>query len=208
MSFCINWFRVMEILMTEYIDAQIKESLSVLASVYNNKTLLANLYSSANACISAIQNGHKILLAGNGGSASDAQHIAAEFVCRFACDRIGLPAIALTTDSSILTSLGNDYGFEYIFSRQIEALGRKSDVFIAYSTSGKSENIINALRVAKKLDLICIGLTGSSFGPMNGLCDHCMEVPSLHTAKIQEVHALFGHILCGLVESSILKKES
>ena len=194
--------------MSGYIEAQIKESLNVLASVYDNKSLLANLDASANACISAIQNGHKILLAGNGGSAADAQHIAAEFVCRFAFDRIALPAIALTTDSSILTSIGNDYGFEYIFSRQIEALGRKGDVFIAYSTSGKSENIINALRVAKKLDLICIGLTGSSFGPMNGLCDHCMEVPSLHTAKIQEVHALFGHILCGLVESSILKKES
>lgn len=193
--------------MSGYIEAQIKESLNVLGSVYDNKSLLANLDASANACVSAIQSGHKILLAGNGGSAADAQHIAAEFVCRFACDRIALPAIALTTDSSILTSIGNDYGFEYIFSRQIEALGRKSDVFIAYSTSGKSENIINALRVARKLDLICIGLTGSSYGPMNGLCDHCMEVPSLHTAKIQEVHALFGHILCGLVESSILKNE-
>jgi D-sedoheptulose 7-phosphate isomerase len=152
-----------------------------------------------------MKQGGKILLAGNGGSAADAQHIAGEFVSRFAFDRPGLPAIALTTDSSILTAIGNDYGYEKLFARQVQALGQKGDVFIAYSTSGKSPNILFALQEARARGLVCVGLTGNLGGPMSEICDHLLEVPSPDTPKIQEGHLVLGHILCGLVENEIFK---
>jgi D-sedoheptulose 7-phosphate isomerase len=144
-------------------------------------------------------------LAGNGGSAADAQHIAGEFVSRFAFDRPGLPAVALTTDSSILTAIGNDYGYEKLFARQVQALGQKGDVFIAYSTSGKSPNILLALEEARSRGLVCVGLTGNRGGPMGEICHHLLEVPSSDTPKIQEGHLVLGHILCGLVENAIFK---
>jgi D-sedoheptulose 7-phosphate isomerase len=149
--------------------------------------------------------GNKIMLAGNGGSAADAQHIAGEFVSRFAFDRPGLPAIALTTDTSILTAIGNDYGYEKLFERQVQAHAQKGDVLIAYSTSGNSKNIINALREAKVRGVVCIGLSGNRGGSMKELCDHYLSVPSADTPKIQEGHAVLGHILCGLVENAIFK---
>jgi D-sedoheptulose 7-phosphate isomerase len=145
------------------------------------------------------------LLAGNGGSAADAQHIAGEFVSRFAFDRPGLPAIALTTDTSILTAIGNDYGYEKLFARQVQAHGQKGDVFIGYSTSGQSPNVLLALKEARLRGLICIGLTGNRGGPMRELCDYLLEVPSSDTPKIQEGHLVLGHILCGLVENAIFK---
>jgi len=154
-------------------------------------------------CIGCLRAGGKILLAGNGGSAADAQHIAGELVGRFAFDRPGLCAVALTTDTSILTAIGNDYGYERLFSRQVQALGRKGDIFIGYSTSGKSPNVLDAFRAARGLGLGCIGFTGNRESPMRELCDHVFEVPSPDTPRIQEGHLVLGHILCGLIEREL-----
>lgn len=171
----------------------------------SDSSLLARVEAAAQACIDCLQAGGKILLAGNGGSAADAQHIAGEFVSRFAFDRPGLPAMALTVDTSILTAIGNDYGYEKLFSRQIQAHGNKGDVFIGYSTSGKSPNILGAFDEARERGLISIGMTGNRGGSMCDICDHLLKVPSPDTPKIQEGHAVLGHILCGLAENAIFK---
>jgi D-sedoheptulose 7-phosphate isomerase len=192
-------------LMQNYISQQITEAQRVMAAMLTQAPLLETLEVAAQACIACLQNGGKLLLAGNGGSAADAQHIAGEFVSRFAFDRPGLPALALTTDTSILTAIGNDYGYEKLFARQVQAHGQKGDVFIGYSTSGQSPNVLLALKEARLRGLICIGLTGNRGGPMRALCDHLLEVPSSDTPKIQEGHLVLGHILCGLVENAIFK---
>jgi D-sedoheptulose 7-phosphate isomerase len=150
----------------------------------------------AQAVQRALQHGGKILLFGNGGSAADAQHIAAELVGRFARERDPLPAIALTTNTSVLTALGNDYGFEQIFARQVRALGRRADVAIAISTSGRSPNVIEGARAAGKLGLVTIGLTGGGGGPLARMVDVALVVPSTNIARIQECHITLGHILC------------
>jgi D-sedoheptulose 7-phosphate isomerase len=189
----------------DYIAAQIEESQSVMSAMLANKNIYAAMEAAVDACVNCLQNGGKILLAGNGGSAADAQHIAGELVSRFAFDRPGLPAIALTTDTSILTAIGNDYGYEKLFARQVQAHGNKGDIFIGYTTSGKSPNILHAFEEARSHGLGCIGLTGNRGGPMRGLCDYLLEVPSCDTPKIQEGHLVLGHILCGLVENAIFK---
>ena len=143
------------------------------------------------------------MLAGNGGSAADSQHIAAEFTNRFNIDRAGLPAIALTTDSSVLTSIGNDYSFDKIFSKQVCALGNAADVFIAFSTSGNSANIIEALKECKLRGIKTIGFTGLSDGIMKEYCDILITVPSSETPRIQEIHILLAHIICGMVEEAM-----
>ena len=194
--------------MKHYISAQINEAQRVMSAMLADDILISIVQAAANACITSLQQGGKILLAGNGGSAADAQHIAGEFVSRFAFDRPGLPAIALTTDSSILTSIGNDYGYEKLFSRQIQAHGNKGDIFIGYSTSGMSPNIIRAFEESRARGLICIGLTGNRGGLMQSLCDYLIEIPSDDTPKIQEGHLVIGHILCGLVECTIFKVPS
>ncbi len=194
--------------MKNYIVSQISETKHLMSQMVSDEELIANIEDAAHTCIQAIINGNKILLAGNGGSAADAQHIAGEFVSRFAFDRPGLSAIALTTDTSIMTAIGNDYGYENLFARQVQAHARKGDVFIAYSTSGKSPNIINALKEAKNSGLKCIGMTGNRGGPMRELCEHYLSVPSSDTPKIQECHAVLGHILCGLVESKLFKAKN
>ena len=148
-----------------------------------------------------INRGGKILLMGNGGSAADSQHIAAEIVGRFKKERRGLAAIALTTDTSIITSVGNDYGYDYIFARQIEALCRPEDVVIGITTSGNSKNVVAAIEEANKLGATTIGLTGSSGGKMNELCKYNLVMPSNETARIQEAHIFVGHSLCDLLES-------
>lgn len=192
-------------MMKHYISAQINEAQQVMSAMLADVSLISIVQAAANACITSFQQGGKILLAGNGGSAADAQHIAGEFVSRFAFDRPGLPAIALTTDSSILTSIGNDYGYEKLFSRQVQAHGNKGDIFIGYSTSGMSPNIMRAFEESRTRGLICIGLTGNRGGPMQSLCDYLIEIPSSDTPKIQEGHLVIGHILCGLVERAIFK---
>lgn len=189
--------------MIDYFNAQIDQARDVLAAMRANGHLGSAMSAAARACVASLQAGGKILLAGNGGSAADAQHVAGELVSRFAFDRPGLCAIALTTDTSTLTAIGNDYGYEQLFARQVQALGRQGDVFIAYSTSGKSPNILGALREARRLGLVCIGFTGNRESPMPALCDHVFAVPSADTPKIQEGHLVLGHILCGLIEREI-----
>ncbi|MBG6219138.1 D-sedoheptulose 7-phosphate isomerase [Janthinobacterium sp. CG_23.4] len=189
--------------MKQYIQKQIEESQRVMTAMLADQRLQDATLAAAQACITSLQNGGRILLAGNGGSAADAQHIAGEFVSRFMFDRPGLPAIALTTDTSILTAIGNDYGYEKLFARQVQAHGNKGDVFIGYSTSGKSPNILLAFQEARARGLICIGLTGNRGGPMRELCDHLLEVPSPDTPKVQEGHLVLGHTICGLVENAI-----
>lgn len=191
--------------MKDYIEAQINEAQCVMAAMLAEKKMLAAVEAAARACVSCLQSGGKILLAGNGGSAADAQHIAGELVSRFAFDRPGLPAIALTTDTSILTAIGNDYGYEKLFARQVQALGQAGDTFIAYSTSGKSPNVLLALKEARSRGVTCIGLTGNRGGPMRDLCDYLLEVPSADTPKIQEGHLVLGHVLCGLIERALFR---
>ena len=157
-------------------------------------------------CIEAYKNGNKTLIAGNGGSAADAQHIAGEFVSRFYFDRPGLASIALTTDTSIITAIGNDYGYEKLFSRQVQANGVKGDIFIGISTSGNSKNIIEALKECREKGIITVGLTGNSGGLMAKECDYCIKVPSNKTPRIQESHILIGHIICAIVEEEIFGK--
>lgn len=192
--------------MKGFITAQLAEANSVLAAMLADVELLERVEATALACIKCMKGGGKILLTGNGGSAADAQHIAGELVSRFAFDRLGLPAIALTTDTSILTAIGNDYGYERLFSRQIQAHGNKNDVFIGYSTSGKSPNILRAFEEARSRGLICVGLTGNRGGPMRELCDFLLEIPSGDTPKIQEGHLVVGHILCGLIENALFQR--
>lgn len=191
--------------MRHYIEAQVKESQDLMAAILSDDPLLDKIESVSKACIDCFKSGAKILLAGNGGSAADAQHIAGEFVSRFAFDRPGLPAIALTVDTSILTAIANDYGYEKLFARQIQSLGRSGDILIAYSTSGESLNILAALQEAKSLGLLAVGMTGNRGGPMRELCDYLIEVPSIRTPKIQEGHLVIGHILCGLIERKLFK---
>ncbi len=192
--------------MRAYIQSQITEAQSILHFMAANAVLIRRMEDAALACIHCLRQGGKILLAGNGGSAADAQHIAGELVSRFAFDRPGLSAVALTTDTSILTAIGNDYGYERLFERQVQALGREGDVFIGYSTSGKSPNITRALDEARCKGIITIGFTGNRGGPMHVLCDHLLEIPSGDTPKIQEGHLVLGHILCGLIENALSGK--
>jgi D-sedoheptulose 7-phosphate isomerase len=154
----------------------------------------------ARAFVAALRSGRTLLFFGNGGSAADAQHLAAEFVNRFAADRPALAALALTTDTSVLTSIANDSDFSRVFARQIEALGRQGDVAVGISTSGRSSNVIAGLRAARARRLVTVGFSGESDGAMRDLCDSIIRVPSKTTARIQEVHITVGHILCQIVD--------
>ena len=155
------------------------------------------------ACAQSIKNGNKIMFFGNGGSAADAQHLATELSVRYINDRAPIAGIALTTDTSTLTAAGNDYGFDHIFSRQIEAIGNKGDIAIAISTSGNSPNVINAINTAREKGITVIGLAGKTGGKMKDICDHLLVVPSNSTARIQEMHILIGHMLCGALEQKL-----
>ena len=157
----------------------------------------------AAAFITALRDGRSLLFFGNGGSAADAQHLAAEFVNRFAADRPGLSALALTTDTSVLTSIGNDLDFSRVFARQVEALGRRGDVAVGLSTSGRSPNVLEGLRAARVGGLVTVGFTGGGEGPMRDLCTHLVRVPSRITARVQEIHILVGHILCQMVDEAL-----
>ncbi|MBV6493748.1 MAG: Phosphoheptose isomerase [Turneriella sp.] len=193
--------------MKEYIQSQIKASIDTKTSLLADEKLLGLIAQAAKDIIAAYRSGKKTITAGNGGSAADAQHIAAEFVSRFYFDRPALPSIALTTDTSALTAIGNDYGYEYLFSRQLEANGQKGDFYIAISTSGNSKNILKSLEVAKKMGIRTIGLTGKSGGKMKDMVDYWIGVPSDETPRIQESHILIGHILCAAVEKELFEKE-
>lgn len=189
--------------MKEMIASRIGETATMMHAMLDNQRLIEAVEVVAQRCISALRGGKKILFAGNGGSAADCQHLAGELVSRFAFDRPGLPAVALTTDTSVLTAIGNDYGYEKLFARQIQALGVTGDVLFALSTSGNSPNVLAALQAAREKGLVTVGLTGTSGGQMPGLCDHCIYIPSNDTPKIQEGHIVVGHIVCGLIESAL-----
>ena len=165
--------------------------------------LLAQIEQAVTLCVDALLAGGKLLFVGNGGSAADAQHWAGELVSRFYFERPGLAAIALTTDTSILTAIGNDYGYDYTFARQIEALGRTGDVLLAISTSGNSKNILRAIEAARARGLQIIGFSGESGGAMAAGCTLCFKVPSRDTPKIQEGHEFLGHLICGLIEHAL-----
>lgn len=190
----------------DFIRKQIEESLNVKQLLLDDINIQKSIKESSDTCCKAIRNGNKILFIGNGGSAADAQHLAGELVNRFGFERPGLSAIALTTDTSIITSISNDYGFEKLFSRQIQAIGIKGDVLLALSTSGNSPNILEGINEAHNRGIITIGLTGLPGGKMSEQCDICIKVPSNDTPRIQEAHILIGHIICSMVEKIIFGK--
>jgi D-sedoheptulose 7-phosphate isomerase len=183
-----------------------RRSCETLSRAAEDASLRAKIHEIAETITTAFRGGHKLLIVGNGGSAADAQHIAGEFLSRLNFDRNPLPAIALTTDSSVLTAIGNDYGFEHTFERQVRGLGQPGDVFIAISTSGRSPNVIAALKAAREGGLITIGFTGSAAGGlMRPLCDHCLAVPTEETPLVQQIHIVAAHAICGLVERSLFQ---
>jgi D-sedoheptulose 7-phosphate isomerase len=189
---------------TSTIAKLLQDSIAVKQQLLADEVALALIADVAQRCIDALRRGNKILLAGNGGSASDAQHIAAELVGRFELERDGLPAMALTTNASQLTALSNDYGYDAVFSRQLQAFAKKGDVFFGLSTSGNSANVVAAAEIAKARGLIVVGMTGQSGGKLEALCDICLKVPADNTARIQEAHITIGHILCALIEQELV----
>ena len=185
------------------VHGQIQASLETKQRLYNNGAVVDAIVDACDILVQTYRDDNKLLIAGNGGSAADAQHIAAELVGRFAFDRAGLPALALTTDTSILTAVSNDYGYDAIFARQLEANARPGDVFVAITTSGNSTNIIAACEACRPLGVRCIGLTGESGGALSGVSDPCIKVPATDTARIQECHILIGHIFCDAIEQAM-----
>jgi len=192
--------------MTPEIRNLLRETAQNIEAMAADALLVDEIAKVAHACIAALGSGRKVLFAGNGGSAADAQHLAGELVSRFAYDRPGLPAFALTTDTSVLTAIGNDYGYERLFARQIEAVGAAGDVFFGISTSGRSPNVLQALELARKRGLLTVGMTGRTGGRMAEHCDHLLRVPSDVTPRIQEGHIAMGHAICQLIEAELFPK--
>lgn len=187
--------------MKEIIKNEFNDHIKTAKLLHN---LTDDVISAANLCINCLDNGGKILIFGNGGSAADAQHIAAELVGRYKTNRKGLSAIALTTDSSALTSISNDFGYNHVFDRQVEALANKGDIVIGISTSGNSGNVISALKVASKLRCTTIGLSGNNGGEMNKVCNLNLIAPSNDTPRIQEIHIILGHTICHLIDREFM----
>lgn len=190
----------------EDIIKQIKYSIEIREEILNNPSLLNHIKKAATVISKAYKKGFKTLIAGNGGSAADAQHMAGEFVSRFNFDRPALPSLALTTDTSIITAIGNDYGYDKLFARQIEAQGVSGDIFIGISTSGNSKNILEGIRKCIEKGIFIIGLTGETGGEMTELCNICIRVPSDDTPRIQEVHLFIEHIICSIVEENLFRQ--
>jgi D-sedoheptulose 7-phosphate isomerase len=188
------------------IAAELEESIQVKQKTLDEQ--LTALEEIGQVMLKALRDGNKVMLFGNGGSAADSQHIAAEFINRFRLERQAMPAIALTTDSSVLTSIANDYSFDNIFSRQIEAIGEDGDVALGISTSGNSPNVLKAFGVARQLGITAVGFTGASGGKMGDYADLCFRVPSQSTARIQEVHITAAHALCGLIEEELISNNA
>jgi D-sedoheptulose 7-phosphate isomerase len=186
-----------------YIKDQIKKSYETKQAVYQNENLINKIEQVSKLCVELYRGKNKTILAGNGGSAADAQHIAAELVGRYGFDRPSIPSLALTTDTSCLTAIGNDYGYEKIFSRQLEGMGQSGDIFIGISTSGNSKNIINAFISAKEKGITTVALVGRDGGEMAKMADIALVVPSDSTPRVQESHILIGHIICDIIEKEI-----
>mgnify|MGYP000146090421 CR=1 FL=1 len=193
--------------MENYIQAQMDQALLLKQKVCADIDLIDLIAQVSKVCIDGYKNNNRVFCAGNGGSAADAQHIAAEFVSRFYFDRPALAAEALTVNTSILTAIGNDYSYDQIFSRQIEANARPGDIFFAISTSGNSGNILLAIEAGKKIGMKIVGFTGETGGKMAELCDYCFKVPSRDTPRVQEIHILIGHLICAVVEREIFGKK-
>ena len=193
--------------MTNLVHEQLVEGLTVLQAVSEDTALHATLAEAAERTASALAAGRKLMIAGNGGSAADAQHLAAEFVSRLCEDRPAMRAMALTTDTSILTAIGNDYGYDRVFVRQIEGLGQPGDVFLGISTSGRSPNVLCALELCRAMGIVTIGMTGKQAVRMPPLCDYCIKIPSDVTMHIQEAHLALEHIFCMLVERNYFQGE-
>ena len=181
-------------------------SRDVIQAAIDDPVFAATIRDIVEVTATALDKGHKLLLAGNGGSAADAQHLAGEMLSRLYYDRAPAAAIALTTDTSVLTAIGNDYGYERLFERQILGLGCAGDVFIAISTSGRSANILRAIDAARQKEIVTVGLTGRSGGEMSSRCDICLHAPSDSTPLIQQIHITAGHIICGLVEERLFPR--
>ena len=184
------------------IKSQIQASIDVKHSLLSGDALLEQVFNLAEKCTAALRAGGKIIFCGNGGSFADAQHLSAEFTSRFLFDRPGLPSLALGTNSSAITAIGNDYGYENVFAREIQAIATPADVLIAITTSGNSVNILKALEAAREANVSAVVLTGAGRGMLNA-SEETLNIPSIDTARIQECHILLGHIVCGLVEESI-----
>ena len=191
--------------MQENIINRLQESIKVKQNIIKDAVLLENIIGATNSIIDAYCNHNKVLLCGNGGSAADAQHIAAEFSGRFYFDRPPLPAEALHVNTSFLTAVANDYSYEETYARMIQAAGNEGDILIAFSTSGNSANIIKAIEVAKNKQMIIIGFTGETGGKMKSCCDYLLNVPSTDTPRIQEAHITMAHIICEFVELALFK---
>ncbi len=187
----------------DVVAAHFRQSCEVLGRAAADPGVRAAIAAIADAITRAFRNGGKLLIAGNGGSAADAQHIAGELLSRFGFDRAPLPAIALTTDTSVLTAIGNDYGFDRVFERQVRGLGRPGDIFLALSTSGRSPNVLCALEAAREIGMVTIGFTGDGRRDMTAYCDHCLAAPSGETPLIQQIHIVAAHAICGLVERDL-----
>jgi D-sedoheptulose 7-phosphate isomerase len=185
---------------------EIRRTTEVLSACLADAELIRLTEQVGDKCVEAIRRGNKVMFAGNGGSAADAQHLAAELVGKLSYDRPGLPSMSLTTDTSILTAVGNDYGYEDVFLRQVQSIGLKGDVFIGISTSGRSKNLVKALAGAREKGILTVGMTGQTGGDMKALCDICLRVPSTDTQKIQEAQIVLGHIFCGLVERAMFPR--
>ena len=189
--------------MINYIKNQIQASIDTKQNILNDENLMETIAEVGRECVQLYKDGKKTLLAGNGGSAADAQHIAAELVGRYGFDRPSIPSIALTTDTSNLTAIGNDYGYDKVFSRQMEGMGSEGDLFIGISTSGNSENIINAIHAAKAKGVQTVALVGREGGEMARIADYAIIVPSNDTPRIQESHILIGHMICDIIEKEL-----
>lgn len=189
-----------------YLDDEFDKSRRLIEAIASDQMLRQQVLDVVARSVAVLRHGNKLLFAGNGGSAADAQHWAAELVSRFNYDRPGLPGIALTTDTSALTAIGNDYGYERVFARQIEALGREGDLLFAISTSGNSKNILLAIEAARAAGIDVVGFTGRSGGAMADRCTVCLRMPSDETPKIQEGHELLGHLICGMIEREMFPR--
>ncbi len=185
------------------IDKVFADLINLLKVINNDLNLKSKICDISDIIVKTIEEEKKVLFFGNGGSAADSQHMAGEFISRFMMNRKSIPGIALTTDSSVMTSIANDYGFQDLFSRQIEGLGNEGDIAYAFSTSGKSPNVLKGLKIAKEKGLITIGMTGSNGYEMNNLCDYLIEIPSGIVPRIQEGHLLVGHLICQIVEEKL-----
>lgn len=197
--------QVSEVQILNEIQSQIEASVSIKQKILQDKSLLRQLQKLAENCLITLKAGGKVIFAGNGGSFADAQHLSAEFTSRFLFDRDPLPSLALGTNNSAMSAIGNDYGYEQVFARELRAIARPGDAFIPISTSGNSPNICAAVAVAREMGITTVAWTGDSGGRLRQLCD-CICIPSSETARIQECHILIGHILCGLVEARIFSR--